>query len=526
MPAAPVKWGSERREVFRDYMRYDLQRAYDERQPLERLWRQYLEVYRAPDPQALRRFPFEGASNYTYPLMAMNVDPILARLIRTIHAPTNLWTVTAMNEQWVPVAKPTQDFLQYIDMSMLHMLDVNYRVLLEMLKLGTAIYKTGWKFQKQTVDGYDPHLKQTRLVRSINQPLVDQVHMANFFLPPEAYSIDPDEQDGASWVAERIRIQPEELEAIGQAQEPYLPNFDKDALAIVMKFVETAPTLYQQQTWQLDQMSGAFARRWRRPIELYEVWARFDTIGNGYQTDIVVWWHQPTRTILRALYNPYAHGKRPYSAARYVRGDGFYGVGLGEQTKMWQGMVTDVLNYDIDKILLTHAPMIIAKEGANLLPNEPFFPTKTIFVQDPSKDIAPFFLTDKGGNQDIASLLAYLQEGAKTRTGLTDLQFGSVGAIPSRTPATTVQALLQEGNTRFDMIIQDLRVNALGRVGIQTLHNIVQQVGDKVNNPDGSEFVQLAAMVLGPHPGQFVSQLLQMPGAQVETGLGVELTAT
>lgn len=526
MPPAQVKWGAERREVFRDYMRYDLQRAYDERQPLERVWRSYLETYRAAPAPGLRRFPFEGASNYTYPLMAMNTDPIIARLIRTIHAPANLWTVTALNEQWVPVAKPSQDFLQYIDFSMLHMLDVNYRVLLEMLKLGTAVYKVGWKYQKNKVMGYDQSQSAVKLIRQVNQPIVDQVHMANFFVPPEAYSIDPDDQYGASWVAERIRIQPEELEPMGKAQEPYLPNFDKDALAIILKFEETAPTLYEQQVQQLDQMSGAFSRRWRRPIELYEVWARFDTTGNGFQEDIVVLWHQPTRTILRATYNPYSHGKRPYHAARYVRGDGFYGIGLGEQTKMWQGMVTDVLNYDIDKILLTHAPMIIAKEGANILPNEPFYPTKTIFVQDPSKDIAPFFLTDKAGNMDIAGLLSYLQEGAKQRTGLTDLQFGSVGAVPSRTPATTIQALLQEGNTRFDMIIQDLRINALGRVGSQTLQNIVQQVGNKVNNPDGSSFLQLAAMTLGQHPGQFVQQLLSMPSEQIEMGLGVELTAT
>lgn len=525
MPAAPVKFGAERREVLRDYLRYDLQRAIDERQPLEKLWRQYLEVYRAPDPRALRRFPFEGASNYTFPLMAMNTDPILARLIRTIHAPTNLWTVTALNEKWVPVAKPTQDFLQYVDFSMLKMLDVNYRVLLEMLKLGTAVYKVGWKYQKNKVMGYDPKLSRVKLIRQINQPIVDQVHMANFFLPPEAYSIDPDEQDGASWVAERIRIQPEELEPLGMAQEPYLPNFDKDALAIVLKFEETAPTLYQQQVWQMDQMSGAYSRRWRRPIELFEIWARFDTTGNGFQDDVVLLWHQPTRTILRAIYNPYAHGKRPYQAARYIRGDGFYGIGLGEQTKMWQGMITDVLNYNIDKILLTHAPMVIAKEGANILPNEPYYPSKTVFVQDPDKDIKPFFLAGPG-SQDIQGLLAYLQEGSKQRTGLTDLQFGSVGAVPSRTPATTIQALLQEGNTRFDMIIQDLRINALGRVGLQVLQNIVQQVGDKVNNPDGSYFTQLAAMTLGPHPGQFVQQLLSLPSDIIEMGLGVELTAT
>jgi hypothetical protein len=170
--------------------------------------------------------------------------------------------------------------------------------------------------------------------------------------------------------------------------------------------------------------------------------------------------------------------------------------------------------------------MLIAKEGANILPNEVFYPLKTLFVQDPSKDIQPF-RWNTGTNSEVLNLLSYVQEGAKARSGLTDLQFGSVGAIPSRTPATTVQALLQEGNTRFDMMIQDLRLNALGPVGLQTLQNIVQQVGDRKNNPRGGPtYIELAAMVLGTKPGQLVDALIQLPSDRVEQGLGVELTAT
>ena len=484
-------------------------------------------MYRAPTPQGLRTFPYQGAANFVYPIMAMNVDPIIARLIRTIHAPSNLWTVTALNEQWVPVAKPAQDFLEYVDFAMLKMLDVNYRALLELLKLGTAIYKVGWKYERNKIMGYGMHQQRMKLIREINQPTVDMVHMANFLLPPEALSIDPDDQGGAAWVAERFRFRPEVLEAMGRAQEPNLPNFDPDALAIVLKFEETAPTLYEQKVQQLDKMSGAYSRRWRRPVELWEVHARFDSTGNGFEDDIVVLWHHPTRTVLRAIYNPFEHGERPYHAARYIRGDGFYGVGVGEQTRMWQMLITDVMNYNIDKILLTHAPMIIAKEGANILPNEPFYPSKTIFVNDPKNDIAPFFLQGANSNIEVTQLLGFLQEVVKQRTGLTDLQFGSVGAVPSRTPATTIQALLQEGNTRFDLIIQDLRINSLGGVGLQTLQNIVQQVGDHVNNPAASQkFITLAAMVLGQHPGQFVEQMLQLPHQRVEAGLGVELTAT
>ena len=524
---AIVKWGAGREDIFTSFMRYDLQRSLDERQPLEQLWRTYLTMYRTPEPRGLRQFPFQGASNRTWPLMAMNTDPILARLMRTIHAPSNLWTVSALNEQWVPAAKPVQDFLQYLDGAMLHMLDVNYRALMEMLKLGTAIYKVGWRFERNKVMGYNSTQQRQRLIREINQPVVDLVHLPNFLLPPEALSIDPDEQGGAQWVAERLRYRSEAFAALAEAQDPVMPNYDPDAVKKVMTYEETAPTLYEQRVQQLDEMSGAFSRRWKRPIELWEVHCRYDTTGNGFEDDIVVLWHHPTRIIVRATYNPFQHRKRPYHAARYIRGDGFYGVGIGEQTRMFQQLGTDVLNFNIDKILLTHAPMIKAKEGANILPNEAYFPSKTIFLNDPKNDMEAFFLTQPGSeSQQVDGLFNAIQELAKQRTGLTDLQFGSVGAVPSRTPATTVQALLQEGNTRFDLVIQDLRINALGRVGLQVLQNIVQQVGDHINNPNGTEYIQLAAMVLGQHPGAFVDQLLQLPSDRVETGLGVELTAT
>lgn len=520
-----MRWGPGREEYFKQYLRFDLDRSLNDRQTLEKSWRDMLEQYRAPESRTLRRFPWEGASDRTYPLTAMNVDPIVARLVQTIHAPSNLWTVTALSAKWRDAAKPVQDFLQYVDAKFLHMMDVDYRVLLELVKLGTSVWKTGWRFEKYNVMGYDETMSRARLIRNLNQPTVDHVHIANFYLPSEARASDPDAQGGAAWVAERLRYRPQQLLALAKAQAPFFPNFDPAAVEKVVKFQESTPTQEDQRVQGLDLLSGGYNAARERPIELFETWARCDTSGSGTEDDIVVIWHQPSMTILRALYNPYSHGKRPYHVGRYLRGDGFYGIGVGEQTRMWQGTISDVLNYDIDKILLTNAPMLAIKEGANVLPNEPIYPGKVWSLSNPKDDIAPFWLAGPQ-NVEMQGLLGYLQEGAKARTGLTDLQFGSVGALPSRTPATTVQALLQEGNLRFDLIVKDMRINALGPVGTQVLQNIVQQIGNFRNNPDGRNYLQLAAMVLGEHPGEFVDQMLELPEAFVETGLGVELTAT
>jgi len=66
---------------------------------------------------------------------------------------------------------------------------------------------------------------------------------------------------------------------------------------------------------------------------------------------------------------------------------------------------------------------------------------------------------------------------------VSDLQRGTVSGLQSRTPATTIQSMLQEGNTRFDLSIKDLRQSSLSEVGLRVLQNLQVQVRDTVNNP-------------------------------------------
>lgn len=522
-----VKFNPRRKELLKRWLRFELQRTLDARKSLEVKWRGWLELYRAPKPRSdgwFASFPFEGAANYTFPLGSMTVDPIKAKYLQSLHATENLWTVKPLNERWVDAAKPLQDYLQYIDFAFLNMWNVNQRVLNETLKLGTGVYKTGWRFEQYRTTGYNAALERTQLIRELNQPTVDHVLLDNFLIPPEAVEIDVDMQGGAQWVAERFRTRPGRLRQWAEAQEPFLPNFDKDALKRVLAFSEQAPTEMEQKLGELDEFDRE-VRMWENPIELYECWVRFDADGDGTEEDFVVIFHYATMEILRAIYVPFAHGKRPYHVTRFLRGDSFYGIGLCERSDMWQTMLSDVLNNEMNRALLSNAPMIAYREGANVLPNEPIFPLKMWPMAAPKDDIVPFWLT--GGNpSDLKALFGLMHESARQATGVTELQFGALSSVPSRTPATTVQSLLQETNTRIDLSLKDARIGGLSRIGLQILQNIQQQVGNTRNNPDGSKFVELAAMVLGEPEGQFVAQTLVLPYEDIAQGIAVELTAT
>jgi len=198
-----VKFGKNRKEELRMFLDHDLRRALSQRTDLEGLWRTYLEDYRAPKRRGVASYPFEGAHNLTIPVTAMNVDPILARWMSNIHATENMWTLRALKPGWIEAVKPLQTYLTWLDKMILKMWDVNYRVFMETLKLGTGIYKTGWLHEKRRKWGYDQTNTRTRLIETRSQPFVDHVHLADFLIPPESRNINPDEQAGAPWCAER-----------------------------------------------------------------------------------------------------------------------------------------------------------------------------------------------------------------------------------------------------------------------------------------------------------------------------------
>ena len=267
----PVKWGTGRKRELQMFLDHDLRRALSQRQDLEGLWRSWLDDYRAPKRRGVASYPFEGAHNLTIPVTAMNVDPILARWMSNIHATENLWTLRALKPGWLEAVKPLQTYLTWLDKMMIKMWDVNYRVFMETLKLGTGIYKTGWLHEKRSKWGYDDSNTRTRLIETRSQPFVDQVHLADFLLPPESRNISPDAQAGAPWVAERHRWRLAQLDSMAKGQEPVLPNFDADAVARVRLYMETKLTDHQEKIQELDNLTSTLALQQNREVEIWEV---------------------------------------------------------------------------------------------------------------------------------------------------------------------------------------------------------------------------------------------------------------
>ena len=492
-----------------------------------------------------------GNSNFMLPTIASDADPLYAKFIQSLHATDNLWTTQALNERWVKAAKPLQDMLTWLDHSLLKMYDVNKRVVSEMVKLGTGIYKTGWTYERRPIWTYNEQGIRVKAIKTRGVPFVDHVRLADFVMPPTAFAIDPDAQGGAPWVAERLRVPVATLRWMGESTSPYLPNINKQELDKILRFVEADVPRYDAAVQRNDYLkvatgagvdfdTGAPPAKVSNPtgtppggvtpreIEMWEVHARFPTSENNSQDDIICWYHEPTRSIVRGVYQYYHHGKRPYEVVRYFPGDGFYGIGVCEQTEVFQLGESDLFNFTWDNVFLSNSRMVVASAGANIAPGEPYWPGKTIIVDgDVRNSFGIFPMADIYAS--LPMLAADMAAKRERRNGMGDLQAGQLQSLPSRTPATTTMALMQEGNRRPDPTLKDMRYAGTSTVGLRILQLMQQFCAQPSRGgPDvgGTALLEMAVSMLGEPEGQEVAKKILMPMENVELGLGCAITAT
>lgn len=552
MPIDTVRWAPVtpsnprgRKLDFVDMIDSELTEAIGVHDGLVAQWIKWLDLYRAPVKQPERNIPYEGAANFMLPTTATDADQLYAKFIQTIHAADNIWTVRPLNERWTNSAKPMQDFLTWLDGSILKMYKVNKRAVGEMVKLGTAIYKTGWHYEKRPIWTYDENGKAVKADKITGKPFVDHVRLADFVFPAASYEVDPDMQGGMPWCAERLRIPVDKLRWLADSQSPMVPSISKDALSLIIRFEEARVTEWDEavQAHDYDKRSHGSGvdfdkdsspahvsggkpspAKLLREVEFWEIHARFPTQSNWSHDDVIGWYHRPTRTLVRDVYNYYHHGRRPYEVVRFFPGDGFYGIGLCEQTEVFQLMQSDLFNFNWDNVLLANSRMVVAQAGTNISPGESFYPNKVWIVDgDVRSSFGVFPMADI--YQSLPMLQQTVQSYKERRNGIGDLQIGNMQSLPSRTPATTTLSLLQEGARRPDLTIKDMRYEGLSTVGLRVLQ-ICQQFMSSPVDVGGQKLMAIAANMLGTPEGMEAIGKLTMPMENAEFGVGVTITAT
>ena len=484
------------------YLRQEIWRAQSERFELESQWIRYDLGYRGKPKETTKDFPFEGAANLVIPVIATDVDTIFSRIMGILFSPDNLWSCRALNESMVQFAPKLQDFLEWAQEHELGVYDAVADWCMELCKLGTGVLKQRYRREMKQVYQYRETdfgtVEQQLMMLIKDSPRVEHVSLYDFYIPASSTNVQE-----APWCAERIMLGWGQLMERARAGVYMLPA------GIGNWYAQSRASRNEEVKQRSDMYVPSFADR----FEIHEFWLDYDLSGLGRPPQaIVATLHIPSMSLLRVDYNPFFNQDKPYSIARYLRQEKrFYGIGLCEMLAQFQDEISTQHNQRIDSATLANSTMMKAKKGIGIRENEPIIPGRW-FLLDNMEDVQTLPM-----GQRFDSTVPYEEmtlQYATKRTGVNDYIQGNPTAAVGYGPASTTQAMLQEGAKRFDQVMREAR-RCLSETGVRVTE-LYQQYNQK-----GKEY-----LVMGQQDGAVVHQILQFPMEIIRTGVAIELTAT
>lgn len=517
MPRVPkLEWGTNREAQFRAWIDHELTQTLADRTALDAKWADQIVQWRAQLPKGSKDFPWPGAANYEFPLTAIHADPVYADMMTSLHTPEDYWSPTAKRPDRVKHANPLREFMTALDRNFLKMRQVNGKRILDLTVHGTSISKNHWDHSRKPFYVKDPQNQNlAKMVRIHSVPRWEAVPLQHFYIPANSWDVDPDAPvGGAAWVSQKFWLTGAQLQQRAKSDGAFLPDYDPAAVALVEKFLSTKTDTVDDAI-QLQEEYQPFNDL---KLELFEIHARFDADGDGVEEDILVIYHQPSREILRAVYSPFLHGKRPFHKNVYWPTFGFYGIGLAEMNEWSQQLMSSLMNATVDNTMLVNTGMFSAPYGSTLRPGEPIYPGRVINYT--AGEHPPARIEMGEINASLPGLQQFVLQVAEMRDGVSELRQGNITNLPGRTPATTVLGALSQSSKRFALVMSNFR-DVDGEGGLRVLQNVAQFYDD-----DPKTWEAFCTTCLGPEDAQKVIEVLQGQSYDIEASFGVSVSAT
>lgn len=504
-----LKLSKSRKSVLINWLTTEIDNAIEEKEEIVEDWKSWQKQYWAQPASKVKNFPFQRAANIVVPLTAIAVEAVQARLMNTIWSVEPFWSIRPRTKRWIEAAKPTEEWLQS-EVEDCNSLDA-YRfcsdTLMELCKLGTGIGKSGYtKIVKKSLRPNPAGGKDDPYYTVVsNGATLEYVACANFLI--RAGEQDP---QTAAWCGEEHAFTWGQMKGMSQSG-----RMIQEAVEKIRHWQESNDVQqsgsgadYEEQVEKLDK----FEPKWDERFRVQEIWCSFDVDGvDGEDEEIVVDFHKASGTILSIHHNWYADLHRPYRGVQYVTVEGrFWGLGIGKQNEQFQDIITTIKRQALDNATLANMRMLAVKKQSGISPDEPIFPGKLWFLDDPSKDVRELEMSEiyQSSYANEQTIQAYSDK----RTGVNETLLG----LPQQgTPGTATGDLarIAEGNKRFDLVLRNIR-RWLGLLGQDVLSNY-QQYGDQKRH-----------WLVKEEEGGWVERILSMPQELVRKGAIIELSAT
>lgn len=401
------------------------------------------ELYEATTPEN-KEFPWEGASNFSVPLIRANIDSMQARIAKAVFDVDPLWLAAPRTSQGTELAKKVEAYLDYwsdtIDLP--RKLDVAIQ---GMLIEGVGVLKVDWLREQMFVEGNE------QPVITYDAPGVEYVPARDFVLIPA----DSPTIDDATYVGHRVFLTHQQLER-RRDSDVY---FNVDKLFEVSRGDRHKPKSANK-THIVTPSTGNVKYPETNQYELVEIYGPYD-FGEGPEPAVMTF-SPHHKILLRLERNPYVYGKAPYvDFCILPRPNFFWGFGYPEILESAQVELTALHNIRADSLSLAIAPPITRRHGSLWDPGtDPFGPGVVIDVTDHA-DVAQMQIAPVGNasfqhEHDIIGFVERL-------TGLSDYHMGR-NANQNRT-ATEVNRVTSEGLIRLDTMVSRFQHGGMKKLG-------------------------------------------------------------
>ena len=436
-------------------LKFSLAELHETRLPM---WRR---AYEAVPAETIREFPWHGASNLVVPIIAIHADTLLARVMAAIFKTSPLWASRLIGKhpkEAMDYKLAYEEFMNYVGMepSELDLYRVYHEWLGEGIKLGTSILKCPHVVVKEDIPyaASDGSLGGFYPTISYEGPRPEKLPFNDFFMDPTFKTIEM-----ADFKAHRIRYTSRQaLEELG-----WRGTYDKEAVRLIIGHPDsTSPD--QVTTTQLSDAGVSPSNDGLyEEYHVYECHFKY-RIQRGRFAKCIVWYNLLNNKILRAYYNYYP--EEIFIANRlFYRDDYFYGYGFCETLATFQEELSQIHNGRGDNMTVSNT--VVWRVGNDSLLNKGYrlFPSAMIPAQ--KDELEPLQAGQPSPMTIDAERLTL--ELAEKRSGVSaPMQGMGSGTMSKRGVYSSMGtlSLLQEGNTRTDLNVTDIRYahTKLGRL--------------------------------------------------------------
>jgi hypothetical protein len=470
-----IELTESQREMLQEYIHEELSLALSVHKIREERYAEFYRLYKSRPEQDQKDFPWPGAANVVVPLVSIGVDSIAARLQRAIFGVENIVEVKIKNKEMENLEKPLRE---YFDNYLRTVTAAELRtVFVDMPVYGFAIVKCRWEKKTRTYHKYDAN------GNVVEQEVVDfenvrwHIIHPNDCIYPDGFELWKD----LPWVAHRVRYTEAELQDLVEDNFITEESFEK------LKNTQKGRTdkAFKAQAYEKKEPQPSRSRF----FELYEIHGRFKVPSEGDKNKVrweecIILYSHDLELMVKEIYNPYFGKARHFQQLPYlVQPHELESQGVAEQAGMFQESASTCFNQMLDAGTVGNAGLIVTTPGANFEGGPEIYPGKRIRTEDPSKDVRVVFLGQ--ANQAMGAGVQQSTQFAEKRTGVGAYQLGQESPIVgSQATATGTTALISEGNTRFWVSIDDMRL-AIEELLYLTLSQVQQFAREGLKLPSG-----------------------------------------